>query len=74
MRLDNPVKQKNKRNRKIRKVFTSTPHFLNIISIQVLAVKCKFKIDYFHFFYEYHIIRKEIIRPVGLNTYTYRCR
>ena len=51
MRLSNPVKGKKiKEPVKIRKVFIIHPTFLYLISIHVLAVKCKLKIDYFHFF------------------------
>jgi hypothetical protein len=50
MRSDNPVKRKNKRTGKIARCLSSTPLFINMISIQVLAEKCKFKIDIFHFF------------------------
>ena len=41
---------KNEKQRKIARCLSSTPHFINMISIQVLAVKCKYKIDYFDFF------------------------
>jgi hypothetical protein len=50
MRSDNPVKRKKKESQKIVRCLSFTPHFHNIISIQVLAEKCKFKIDNFHFF------------------------
>ena len=51
MCLDNPVKRKNKKEPgKIARCLSSTPHFLNVISIHVLAVKSKYKIDYFDFF------------------------
>jgi len=36
--------------RKTARCLSSTPHFLNIISIHVLAVKIKFKMGYFVFF------------------------
>jgi len=50
MCFKNPVKRKIKEPEKFARCLSSTPQFLNMISIQVLAVKCKFKIDYFHYF------------------------
>jgi hypothetical protein len=51
MCLDNPVKRKNKKEPgKIARCLSSTPHFINMLSIQFLAVKSKYKIDYFDFF------------------------
>ncbi len=39
-----------KEQRKSARRLSSTPHFLNTVSIHVLAVKIKFKIGYFVFF------------------------
>jgi len=50
MRLEHPVKRKVKEPGKIARCLSFTPHFLNMVSIQVLAVKIKFKIGYFVFF------------------------
>ncbi|MHC4324798.1 MAG: hypothetical protein ACYSUX_11045, partial [Planctomycetota bacterium] len=44
---------------KIARCLSSTPHFINVISIQVLAVKCKYKIDYFHFFMNILFFRRK---------------
>jgi len=46
----NSCQTKNEKQGKIARCLLSTPHFINMISIQVLAVKCKNKIDYFDFF------------------------
>lgn len=40
-------------------MFIIHPTFLNKISIQVLAIKCKFKIDYFDFFMNNALSRRK---------------
>jgi hypothetical protein len=50
MCLDIPVKRKNKKNLEIQQGVKYPPHISQKFSIQFLAEKCKYKIDYFHFF------------------------
>ena len=59
MSLENPVKRKIKEPGKIARCLSSTPHFINMISIQVLTVKCKYKIDYFDFFMNIALSRQK---------------
>jgi len=48
----------------------SRSHPLISISILLMALKSKFKIAFFPFFCEHHIVGSEIVKQDGLDTYT----